>query len=127
MLSTMRNRSENLVQVILKIFCGLLIMLLLVGCAHKPSGRMAPVNIPEKIKAESEDLARIHKELLDSLEKVPTRELEVTPVMPSYDPLEDRIVSFSLVDEDFKMVLYSLARSVGMNLIIDPQIKTEER
>ena len=127
MLTSMRNRSENLMKVNLKIFCGLLIMLLVAGCAHKPSEPSAPITMPDKIKSQSEELARIHKELRDALEKVPTKDLEVKPVMPTYDPLEDRIVSFSLVDEDFKMVLYSLAQSVGMNIIIDPRVKTEER
>ena len=127
MLTILRNRSENIVKLKLKILCGLLILFLMAGCAHKRSEKMAPVNIIDKIKAESEDLARKQKELVEAVEKVPPEELEVKPVMPTYDPLEDRIVSFSLVDEDYKMVLYSLARSVGMNLIIDPQIKTEER
>ncbi len=127
MLPMMRNRFEKLVKVNVTFFCGLLIILFMAGCAHKPLGISAPANIPDKIKFQSEELSNIHKELREALEKVPTKELDVKPVMPTYDPLEDRIVSFSLVDEDFKMVLYSLAQSVGMNLIVDPRVKTEER
>jgi len=51
----------------------------------------------------------------------------VEPVMPAYDPLEDHIVSFSMVDEDLQMVLYSLSQAVGMNLIIDPSVADEKR
>ena len=127
MLTKIQNRSANPVIFHLKILCGLLLVLLWVGCAHKSTETGTLVSIPDKIKAESEELAKIHKELRDALEKVPTKEMEVKPVIPAYDPLEDRIVSFSLVDEDYKMVLYSLAQSVGMNIIIDPQVKTEER
>ncbi|MEA3479628.1 MAG: STN domain-containing protein, partial [Bacteroidota bacterium] len=45
--------------------------------------------------------------------------------MPLYDPLEDHTVSFSMINEDLKVILYSLSQSVGMNLIIDPAITFE--
>ena len=110
----------------------LLLTLLLAGCTHQQLVSKTPADydaetIPARIKAESDQLARIHKETLASVEKPPVKPVDVTPVMPAYDPLEDRIVSFSLVNEDFKMVLYSLAQAVGMNLIIDPDVKTEEK
>ncbi len=82
---------------------------------------------PHKVAAESEKVADVQKTLVKSLEKVPPRKIEVEPIIPSYDPLEDHIVSFSAVDEDFQLVLYSLAQTVGLNLIIDPDLGKNER
>jgi len=116
-----------------RLTCGILLLtLLLAGCVYRPLVSRTPADydaatIPARIKAESDQLAKIHKETIQSVEKPPVKSVDVTPVIPTYDPLEDRIVSFSLVNEDFKMVLYSLAQAVGMNLIIDPDVKTEEK
>jgi len=112
---------------------GLLLIWLLFSCSHQQQLRDArqrkdsSVAIPEKIVAEVQELADIQRYLADALESRKTREIEVEPVMPAYDPLADRMVSFSMVDEDFKMILYSLSQSVGMNLIVDPAVKTEEK
>ncbi len=101
---------------------GLLLIWIVSGCSHQQQLRDAkkrkdsPVAIPEKIVAEVEELAEINRYLTKALESRTTREIEVKPVMPTYDPLEDRMVSFSMVDEDFKMVLYSLSQSVGLNI-----------
>jgi MSHA type pilus biogenesis protein MshL len=76
---------------------------------------------------EASDTGALHKGLVENLEKNAPRPVEVEPLMPTYDPLEDHMVSFSMVDEDFKLVLYSLAQSVGMNLIMDPGISDEKR
>jgi len=110
----------------------LILTLFFAGCALGPSSvldpeRPSPDSLPKKISEESEALARTQKELKDSLEKAPPRKVEVEPIMPAYDPLEDHIVSFSMVDEDFQLVLYSLSQAVGMNLIIDPDITKEKR
>ena len=115
------------------LICGLLLLPMIFSCSHQQQIREARQRkdssdaIPEKIVAEAKELAGINRYLRDALESHTTREIEVEPVMPAYDPLEDRMVSFSMVDEDFKLVLYSLSRSVGMNLIIDPEVKTEEK
>ena len=115
------------------VWCAVLLVWLITGCSHQQQLREArkrkdsPVAIQEKIVAEARELAGVNRYLRDALESSRTREIEVEPVMPAYDPLADRMVSFSMVDEDFKMVLYSLARSVGMNLIVDPAVKTEEK
>jgi len=53
--------------------------------------------------------------------------IDVAPVMPVYDPLEDRMVSFSMVDEPIQSVLYALAKAVGMNIILDPAVRDEDR
>jgi len=102
------------------------------GCAHGPSSvlepeRPGPDSLPKKIAEESEGLAKTQKELRDSLEKTPPKKVELDPVMPAYNPLEDHIVSFSMVEEDLQLVLYSLSKAVGLNLIIDPSLIEEKR
>jgi len=116
-----------------------LIMLLLLltgviyisGCAAGPASLLeprppSPRSIPEKIEAESEALESTQKELKTRLEKKGGREVGIKPVLPAYNPLEDHIVSFSMIDEDLRLVLYSLAQAVGMNIIIDPSLRDEK-
>jgi MSHA type pilus biogenesis protein MshL len=115
----------------MKTLFGIISALLIVACAQAPSTikdsqATSAVSLSGRIKAESDEIARSQQELHE-LNKKLLQKLEIEPVMPVYDPLEDHIVSFSMVDEDLQMVLYSLSRAVGMNLIIDPSIKKEDR
>ncbi|RLB35151.1 MAG: pilus (MSHA type) biogenesis protein MshL, partial [Deltaproteobacteria bacterium] len=82
--------------------------------------------VPKDIKQESVSANSDREELTKYFEKRASKELEVEPIMPKYDPLEDHMVSFSMVDEDLQLVLYSLAQSVGMNLILDPEVKKDK-
>ena len=110
----------------------LLLTILLSSCHLGPASVLdpkepPPTPVPETIRQESEDLARIQKELRGTLEQYSTKKPQARPVLPQYDPLDDRIVSFSVVNEELDIVLYSLAQAVGMNLIIDPNITLDER
>jgi MSHA type pilus biogenesis protein MshL len=102
------------------------------GCALGPSSvldskRPSADIIPKEVRTESDALGTMQKELTETLEKKAPRELRVEPMMPEYDPLDDQIVSFSMVDEDLQLMLYSLSQAVGMNLIIDPILSDEKR
>lgn len=102
------------------------------GCTYGPySVRDAKIPSPDiapsRVVSESNDLTALQDTLTTSLEKPAPRKFEVEPLMPAYDPLEDHTVSFSAVDEDLQTVLYSMARAVGMNLIIDPGINDESK
>jgi len=106
--------------------------LFLGGCSLGPSSVLEPkeppiVPVPEKVQEESEKLAKIQSALHDSIEKTAPGEIDIKPIMPAYDPLEDRIVSFSMINEDLRLILYSLSRAVGMNLIINPVVTIEEK
>ena len=81
----------------------------------------------EQLVNESQKLAKKQKELRALLESSVEKDIDIEPVMPVYDPLKEHIVSFSMVNEDLKMVLYSLSRETGVNLIIDPAIETETK
>ncbi|MBW1730361.1 MAG: pilus (MSHA type) biogenesis protein MshL [Deltaproteobacteria bacterium] len=103
----------------------------LAGCSMGPHSMREPKPptakvVPKNIKEESKSADKDRQALVDYFEKKALKELEVEPVMPKYDPLEDHIVSFSMIDEDLQLVLYSLAQSVGMNLIMDPSITKEK-
>ena len=103
----------------------------LAGCTMGPQSLREPKPpgaqiVPENIKEEARSANRDRKDLIGYFDKKVTRELEVEPLMPKYDPLEDHRVSFSMVDEDLELVLYSLAQSVGMNLIMDPGATKEK-
>ncbi|RZB35403.1 MAG: hypothetical protein SRB2_03201 [Desulfobacteraceae bacterium Eth-SRB2] len=116
----------------LRICFAIILCLSLVSCAPKTSFVKEPENSyldyhTKEIKTESNRLAGIQKELLDSMEKNPVRKVEVEPIMPVYNPLEDHRVSFSMVDEDLEPILYSLSQAVGMSLIIDPSISKDSR
>lgn len=93
----------------------------------KEQERPSPEKIAKQVANESSQSGALHKDLVEHLEKRTPKTLDVEPLMPVYDPLEDHVVSFSMVDEDFKLVLYSLAQSVDMNLIIDPEVSDEKR
>jgi len=115
-----------------KTFLFIFLCIWLSGCMSTPYSRHQDKrNVQEQssvqIKNESEKLAKKQKELRDLLESSVKKEIEIEPIMPVYDPLKEHIVSFSMINEDLKMVLYSLSRETGINLIIDPEIDTQKK
>ncbi len=108
-----------------------IVLLALSSCAPGPQSVRDPKPptakvLPKQVKEEYRWTDKDSKKLLRDLEKRAQKNLEVQPVMPVYDPLEDHIVSFSMINEDLQLILYSLAQSVGMNIIIDPEITKEK-
>jgi MSHA type pilus biogenesis protein MshL len=114
-----------------QLFCILVIVFCLYGCAAVPSTPPKPKDphaaAQAFIEKNADRLARRQETLRRTLSKRPPLKMPVRPVMPVYDPLDDHIVSFSMVDESIQSVLYALAKAVGMNIILDPSIKDEKR
>lgn len=117
----------------LKVFVTLAISILLscAGCAsHRPAadnrGDQDVQTLAGRIEDESDEMARVQKRLDAGLEKITPEEMDIKPVLPKYNPLDDQRVSFSMVNEDIELVLYALAKAVGMNLIVDPNLLEEE-
>ncbi len=106
-------------------------VLMLSGCAATPDAPPKPADPHAEaqtfIEENSDRLAQRRKTLRRSLSKRPPLQIQTQPVLPAYDPLEDHMVSFSMKDESIQSVLYALAKAVGMNIILDPSIKDEER
>lgn len=114
----------------LKIIFGVILSLIMIGCATQKTPSLETLSLQttqKHIKSESELLEASQRNFIPSLERITPREVNEKPVMPVYNPLEDHIVSFSMINEDLKMILYSLSQSVGMNLIIDPAINLEKK
>ncbi len=114
----------------LNIIFGVILLLIITGCATQKTPSLETLSLQttqKHIKSESEYLEASQREFIPSLEKVTPREVKEEPVMPVYDPLEDHTVSFSMINEDLKVILYSLSQSVGMNLIIDPAVNLEKK
>ncbi len=110
----------------------ILFSLFLFGCSQKTSAVKKQPGIDqdrarEVIVSDNAKLDGLQKDIFNALERKAPAKPEIEPVMPVYNPLEDQIVSFSMVQEDLQIILYSLARAVGMNLIIDPDISMEKR
>lgn len=115
----------------IRVFAAAMTVAWLWGCAAAPVTPQKPedphAEAQAYIQKNSDQLDRRQKTLRRTLSKRPPLRIETQPVMPVYDPLEDHIVSFSMVDEPIQSVLYSLAKAVGMNIILDPSIKDEKR
>ena len=109
-----------------------ILCLLFCGCSLGPSSLLEPEHrpprwVPEQTIVESEEAGLATEKLVKGLEKDLPKEVDVEPVMPVYDPLEEHIVSFSMIDEDLKLILYSLSQSVGLSLIMEPGLSSEKR
>ncbi len=107
-------------------------LMLLIGCAATPEKRdrsqeLDVSDLNRQVESESQELIQAYKDLRRSVEEHPEKKPMLEPVLPVYDPLDDHIISFSVVNEDFRTVIYSLSKAVGMNLILDPTIKKEDQ
>lgn len=108
------------------------LLLLLWSCASAPAPKYPAKqdsfqNLSREVEDESRQVGQAYRDLREKVESRPRVEPELEPVMPVYDPLDDHIISFSVVNESFQTVLYALSKSVGMNLILDPTIKKEDQ
>jgi MSHA type pilus biogenesis protein MshL len=107
----------------------IILLFFVTGCATR-APELKPLSLQttqKHIESESEKLNAANKKFISGLEKTTPRIIKEEPVMPVYNPLEDHTVSFSMINEDLKAILYSLSQSVGMNLIIDPAVNLEKK
>ena len=112
------------------IIFGTILLLAITGCATQrtPSLEKLSLETTQKhIKSESDHLETSQRKFVSSLERITPRAVIEEPVMPVYDPLEDHMVSFSMINEDLKAILYSLSQSVGMNFIIVLAVNLEKK
>jgi MSHA type pilus biogenesis protein MshL len=98
------------------------VLFLFCGCIHqdqnlKNSQKTAP-SITGQIKAESDALASKQKQRAAALNQ-PRKKPIPLPVLPKYNPLENHKVSFAMINEPLETILYLLAETVGMNLLLD--------
>jgi MSHA type pilus biogenesis protein MshL len=107
----------------------IILLFFVTGCTTR-APELKPLSLQttqKHIESESEKLNAANKKFLSGLETTTPPIIKEEPVMPVYNPLEDHTVSFSMINEDLKAILYSLSQSVGMNLIIDPDVNLEKK
>ncbi len=92
------------------------------GCAYQKleSKKQSP-SISDQIKTISNTLTQQQKQREKTFNK-PSEKSLPKPFLPKYDPLEEHKVSFSMIKEPLETVLYLLADTVGMNLLLDSNL-----
>ncbi len=78
--------------------------------------------LPGMAAAEVERLNHDQNLLRQRFEKKAPRMVDIKPIAPKYNPLDGHFISMALVDEELRVALFSLAKNVQMNLLIDPDI-----
>jgi type II secretory pathway component GspD/PulD (secretin) len=86
-----------------------------------------PQKISPEIIAESAQLTHTQAKLQEAIEKSTPPPRDVKPLMPAYDPLEDQLISFSMLNENIQVIFYALSQATNMNFILDPQITTQDK
>ena len=118
---------KNLTQM-LGFFC----MLFWTAC----SGGQSVLQYPQKpdfqkmnpeVITESAQLTDTQDKLHAAIERSTPPPIDVKPLMPAYDPLEDQLVSFSMLNENIQSIFYALSRATGVNFILAPQITTQDK
>ncbi len=79
------------------------------------------------ISEESAKLAARQDKLLEDVEHRSPATLATTPIAPTYDPLENSVVSISMYDADVGQLLWALADELKMNLIVDPKVLEQKQ
>jgi general secretion pathway protein D len=104
-------------------------ILLLGGCATqrsfenlKPGEPIPLTGMNDAVVSESAKLRAAYDELLKRLDRIPEAGVDGQAVEPSYDPLEDRVVSINMYDVEIGQLLLALADQQKLNLIVDPLV-----
>ncbi len=85
------------------------------------AGNPEPGEIPKMAAKEARRLDYDQKRI-QGLEKISPEKIDIEPVAPIYNPLDGHLVSLAAINEKLELVLFSLAKNVHMNLLIDPDI-----
>ncbi len=104
-------------------FLVILCVLIFCGCLHSgQEPERAQKKTISDLPQTSRRLEQKQKNLTRKLERKSKKPIIAEPVPPKYDPLEDHKVSFAMVQEKLETVLYLLADTVGMNLLLDGKV-----
>lgn len=79
--------------------------------------------LAEDARRIAEHQARLRQEI-ELLAQAP---VQLPPVAPEYDPLEDRVVTINMYDTEVGQLLWTLADQLGMNLIVDPAVLKQQQ
>jgi general secretion pathway protein D len=111
---------------------GMLCTLFWMAC----SGGQSVLQYPQKPDAqkinpgiimESAQLTDTQAKLHEGIARSNPPTIDVQPLIPAYDPLEDQLISFSMLNENIQVIFYALSQATNMNFILDPQITTQDK
>ncbi len=111
-------------------------MLTLAGCNSVPQKQQPEVDpklsayqmIRERLIDGSKTIGRYQDEVRNNLEQGPALQgAPIEPLLPSFDPLGDQLISISLDNEDVRHLLRAVAEEAGLNLLIDPALSSNPR
>jgi MSHA biogenesis protein MshL len=109
------------------IACALLLaMLILVGCASKARDPIPAQSGHADLRQQVEEVRKL-RQREQALEQSRAKPEPMQPVLPEYDPLDDMRVTLSAQDQRLTDVLYALADSIGLSLVINPDVNLADR
>ncbi len=111
--------------ILMKFMLLFFVISLLTACepAHKKRTDLDAYKLLYKsLEKEQEHVNKI-RSLEKKLERtsVPRKRI-LSPVLPSYNPLEHIPISLNVINQPLDKILYIIARNAGMNLIIEPDL-----
>lgn len=92
-----------------------------------PTEHVALQQVGARIGEESYKLAEENARLRRQVERIQAAPASVAPVAPTYDPLENRVVTINMSEANVSALLWALAEQLGMNLIVDPSVMAREQ
>jgi len=106
-------------------------LFLVAACAPKTTR----VELAEKNNTLVKSLKRSQNFLLQTrsqeqkkLQKItPKPKLNIQPVLPEFNPLENTPITLSVRDTSLADILYLIAKNAGLNLVIEPEISPENK
>lgn len=108
------------------------LFLLLAGCyaprADRLQSNLGYADLQEQMAKEQQEFLEARARAVESLERsgdAPPPPME--PVAPTFNPLDEVLVSITVQNETLHNILYVVARNAGLNLVIDPKISLDNR
>lgn len=106
--------------------------LLLAGCyaprADRLQSNLGYADLQEQMAKEQQEFLEARARAEESLERrgeTPPPIME--PFAPTFNPLDEVLVSITVQNETLHNILYVVARNAGLNLVIDPKISLDNR
>lgn len=108
------------------------LFLLLAGCSAPRADRLQSnlgyAALQEQIAKEQQEFLEARARAGESLERRgEALPLVMAPFAPTFNPLDEILVSITVQNETLHNILYVVARNAGLNLVIDPQISLDHR
>ncbi len=107
------------------------LLLLEVGCVpreHKIDTYVQNSTLSKRLSNVQDLVSKLRTDEEKQLQKIhKKKEIEITPILPRFNPLENTYISLSVKDTPLSDILYVLAKNAGLNLIIEPGISPENR